>query len=238
VQQALRWLVESAAYDIVAEMDGRHGQCDALVPGLGQAPPEAQVGDGGAFPFLGTKERKNDEEPEPAALRPMPALRRPKPGLPEAAMPAPVPVPVPAPAPEPAVPPAVGLKTSAVTPQEGPWRVVAAGEAADGKFSVRLGLPGDAAPAVLPVPVPAVVAAMEVKPEGATGRAPVVRPVVVASRAVSKPKPGKSTSRLVAAEPPDGKWWEDMALDLHADSGRKPVTAAATAAVDNRGARS
>ena len=55
VQRALRWLIESAAYDTVAELEGRHQSCDALVPGLYADGPPDQLGVGGLIPFLGEK---------------------------------------------------------------------------------------------------------------------------------------------------------------------------------------
>lgn len=164
VQQALRWLVESAAYDIVAELDGRHTQCDALVPGLSEPPPEAQVGVGGAFPFLGAKPRRNDEEPGPAALRPMPALRRPVPIQPPEAVSLPKSTKA-----EPPAPPA---------PQTRLWQVKSPGVAGDGVFSVRINT-SDAVsqldPDALAMP-PALIAAMAVVPPAVHGIAQPASP--------------------------------------------------------------
>jgi curli biogenesis system outer membrane secretion channel CsgG len=72
VQRALRWLIESAAYDVVAEMEGRHESCDAMVPGLYDNGPPDHVGSGGLIPFLGERE----SAPDPAApVRPRPVAK-------------------------------------------------------------------------------------------------------------------------------------------------------------------
>lgn len=110
VQRALRWLIESAAYDVVAEMEGRHQSCDSLVPGLDRQQPRDHVGLGGLVPFIGSQPGQPAEPPPP---RPKPAAAHsPAPERPAAAVHPKAP-----PAPSPATPEHSAMRQDTASPR-------------------------------------------------------------------------------------------------------------------------